>query len=285
MKFLLYVPLTPQLRCFLLFAIIRKKGCPSKNVIDVYIRNEGYAALNIPLSERLRAVASYIPKQSRVADIGSDHAYLASYLIQTNTAKYVIAGEVNEGPFQSATRTVRELNLTGCIDIRKGDGLQVLQPGEIDTVVIAGMGGGTIQEILQASPDVLEQVTRLILQPMNHVDRLRKWLYKHNWHIVDECLIFEDDILYDIIAAEPGQQYIEDEWMYAAGPSLYEQRHPLLSKRAEDEVKRLNRVIQGMQQSQTMDTNKIQHMKMLRNRWEEVLNEYINRGERDRVDE
>ena len=77
--------------------------------------------------------------------------------------------------------------LTDKVTLRLGDGVQVLKPGEVDTVCLAGMGGVLMSEILEARPEVVEGLKYLILQPMNGAEELRRWLYRHGWHIVDEA--------------------------------------------------------------------------------------------------
>ena len=100
------------------------------------------------LAKRLAVAAAYVPAGSVVADIGADHAYLPIYLVKTGRCARVIATELRSGPFQSALRQVAEHKLESNIDLRLGDGLTVLKPAEAGVLVLAGMGGNTIREIL-----------------------------------------------------------------------------------------------------------------------------------------
>ncbi len=103
------------------------------------------------LSKRLETVVSYIKPNMKIADIGSDHAYLPCFAVKNGIASYAIAGEVVEGPYQSALNQVEAAQLTEKISVRKGNGLEVLRnEDQIDCIVIAGMGGSLITEILEA---------------------------------------------------------------------------------------------------------------------------------------
>lgn len=156
------------------------------------------------LSKRLQAITTFIPRGSAVADIGSDHAMLPVYLLQQEIARKAVAGEVNEGPFQAARRQVAQAGLSERISVRLGDGLAVVSPGEVDVIVIAGMGGGTIVDILTEgeAQGKLEGISRLVLQP-NIAERLvREWFITSGWKLSEELLLSEDGITYEILVAD-----------------------------------------------------------------------------------
>ena len=102
-------------------------------------------------------------------------------------------------------RNIAAAGLLDRIDVRKGDGLGVLAPGEADAVVIAGMGGATITDILDAGEDRLEGVGVLLLQPNVGARDVRRWLHDHGWFLRDECVLEEDGVFYDILEAVPAQ--------------------------------------------------------------------------------
>jgi tRNA (adenine22-N1)-methyltransferase len=124
-------------------------------------------------SDRIRKIASYVSAGESVADIGSDHGYLPIWLVREDVCSRVIITDVAEGPLAIARANVRSYGLTDC---RLGDGLAPLAPGEVDAVVIAGMGGETMRDILGADPAKTASFAKFILQPRTKADLLRAWL-------------------------------------------------------------------------------------------------------------
>ena len=203
------------------------------------------------LDGRLAAVAALVPRGARAADVGTDHAYLAIALLNEQDVETVIATDKNEGPCAAARRTISASGFTNRVQVRLGDGLAPLSPGEVDTVCIAGMGGGLIASILAEGAEVLAEVSRLVLQPMNDAAALRQWLYDNGWHIVEESLATADGRLYEIIAAEPGTEETPEPWLLTLGPVLWRDRPPLFARHAEAQTERLRRILYGMEKSET----------------------------------
>ena len=157
----------------------------------------------ISLTPRLHKVASLVPKNSILADVGTDHAYVPVYCIQNGICQRAIAMDINEGPIKNAWETVSKNGVCDKVELRLSDGLKELAFGEADAVVIAGMGGLLIQKILEDTP--LKEGTLLILQPMLAAKELRKYLFSKSMAIEDEYLAMEGKKIYNIIVARVGR--------------------------------------------------------------------------------
>ncbi len=171
----------------------------------------------VKLSRRLQTVAQRIPQGSRLSDIGSDHALLPVYAVQQGLAISAVAGEVAAGPLDAAKRQIEAAGLSDSIAARLGNGLDVIAPGEVSVITICGMGGCTIQSILDRGAQRLAGVERLILQPNVGEAAVRKWLLRHNWLLMDEQIVEEDERFYEILTATPitnADQQRENEALY-----------------------------------------------------------------------
>lgn len=189
-------------------------------------------------SKRLQAIANFIPDQSRVADIGGDHAFLLIQLAKEERLLRGIVGEVNRGPYENAKRNVQQMGVDHLIDVRLGDGLSVLEQGEFDFLVLAGMGGSLIINILEQGKEKLEAIQGMVLQPNIHAKGVRAWLHKNHWRLSDETIVEEAGHLYEILVATPGSdptlyqdEKLDKELLLEIGPLLWKQQHPLLAKK------------------------------------------------------
>ena len=203
------------------------------------------------LDARLAAIAAFVPHGTTLADIGGDHAYLAATLVMEGTARRAVVGDLSAGACAAARRTVGLQRLTREIDVRQGDGLSVLLPGEAESIVIAGMGGALIVEILAGAPAVLADVQTLVLQPMNGAAKLRRWLYTNGWDIVDETLARAGGRLYEIIRAAHGTAELPDDVLLHIGARLFAKRDPFLREHIAAKIAKLTRAADGMNASAT----------------------------------
>ncbi|MRX71289.1 tRNA (adenine(22)-N(1))-methyltransferase TrmK [Bacillus lacus] len=231
------------------------------------------------LSQRLEAVSSYIPKGAVLADIGSDHAYLPCYAVLNELAEEAIAGEVVEGPFQSAVEQVAKSGLENRIEVRKGSGLSVLEKGEADCITIAGMGGTLITKILEEGRSILSGKERLILQPNVNANNIRKWLIDNEWQLLHEQILEEDEKIYEILVAEKGApllHYSKDklETELLLGPILMRENSDVFEKKWKNERKHWERVLSDLSKAPGTPENlrKTEELKMKIKEIEEAVN-------------
>lgn len=205
------------------------------------------------LSLRLQRVAQHIPKGSILADIGSDHAYLPCYAVKNHLCSKAIAGEVVEGPYQSALKQVKETGLLEWIDVRKGDGLEVLEVDEATAVTIAGMGGTLISSILDRGKNKLAKVDRLILQPNIGSQIVRIWLMENGLELIDEDILEEDGKIYEILVAKAGDSLkpYEDhrDRNLKFGPFLLKKQQSAFKKKWSHEKNQLKKIIEKIDAS------------------------------------
>ena len=224
---------------------------------------------------RLNAIAKWVPKGKKIVDVGTDHAYLPVLLAQEGKISSAVAGDIAAGPCEAAQKTVDFYRLGNVIEVRSGNGLSIVVPGEVQVAVIAGMGGATIIEILQANHRVFESLERVVLQPMNGAEFLRKWLLEHNWHLQAEDLVAESDKLYEIIVAEKGRgEMPQDDVYYEIGPLLLASRHQFLPEHMRRLVSKYTHLIAAMENSDNAKhSEKYQEFLRKKCKLEELYNE------------
>ncbi|MBA1335973.1 MAG: tRNA (adenine(22)-N(1))-methyltransferase [Firmicutes bacterium] len=203
------------------------------------------------LNPRLKAIADMVPPGSRIADIGTDHGYLPVYLIKTGRAIGAVVTDVSRGSLSKAVELVEAMGLQDKVETRLGNGLEVLKPGEVDTVIIAGMGGVLIRNILKDGAGVLEKAAKLLLQPMNAHEVVRKWLLENRFAIEDECLVREKEKIYQVMAAVHGEQKEDDSFYFEVGRRLIEKGDPLLPELARKKIKELSDIVSNLEDACT----------------------------------
>jgi tRNA (adenine22-N1)-methyltransferase len=175
------------------------------------------------LSKRLSVIASFV-SGSTVADIGTDHGMLALCLAERSEITKVVATELNINPLERAKSNISHTK----VELRFGFGLQPISAGEVDTVIIAGMGGHTIADILNASPDVVKGTLRLILQPQHDIAFLRRFIHNKGINIINEQMVFERGKYYTVIVCENGEPTEYDDVEYEYGKILIDRKCPIL---------------------------------------------------------
>ncbi|GHU44513.1 SAM-dependent methyltransferase [Clostridia bacterium] len=153
----------------------------------------------IKLSKRLSAIAELVSKGTVLADVGTDHGYLPIYLIQASTCDKAFALDLREGPLNRAREHVQAANLSSYIECRLSDGLHSLMTREADSIVIAGMGGQTMQTILMEGSAIAHGAKELILQPQSELAAFRRFLYEEGYGILAENMVCEDGKFYPMM--------------------------------------------------------------------------------------
>ena len=209
------------------------------------------------LSRRLEAVASYVPQGARLADVGSDHAYLPLFLVEQGRIDFAIAGEVVQGPYQSALQNVEQAGQSDKISVRLANGLAAVElDDQVSTVTIAGMGGRLIAEILEDGKDKLGSVERLVLQPNNREDDVRRWLLAHDFQLVAEEILEENDKIYEILVAEKGNVGLTADQL-RFGPYLLEEQSATFQKKWLKELDKLTYALEQVPLERLADRSAI----------------------------
>lgn len=181
------------------------------------------------LTPRLQTIANHVPQNTICGDIGTDHAYIPIYIVENKISDRVIATDINKGPLAIANKQIKLAGLENEIETRLGNGLQPIQPYEVETIVIAGMGGLLIKDILNTTKHVTKSIKTFILQPMIAQRELREYLIENNFKIINEDLAQENQRIYEIIIAIQGKQKIKKDIYLDIGKPLIKNKHPLLS--------------------------------------------------------
>ena len=158
------------------------------------------------LSKRLTAVADLVTADSKIADIGTDHAYIPIWLVQKGRIPFAIAMDVNVGPLERAQIHVKQNCLEEQIELRLSNGCESLKPGEVDAAVIAGMGGGLLIRILQEGMDIVCTLKECILQPQSEIEKVRAFLLEEGFLFVREDMVEEEGKFYPMMKVIPPGQ-------------------------------------------------------------------------------
>lgn len=202
------------------------------------------------LSPRLQAVADLVPSGARLVDVGTDHGRLPVWLIQHGVIDWAVCSDLRAAPLSRARALAERWEVSEKISFRLCDGLSAILPWEAETVTIAGMGGETIADILQAARWIGEAGHRYILQPMSGIDGLRRYLSASRLAICREVLVEENGTLYVILLAEPGEMKPLTEGEIWVGRQNPEEKSPLRSRYLTQELQKLRRAVAGLERSQ-----------------------------------
>ena len=208
---------------------------------------------------RLNTLAKMVDPGSRVADIGTDHAYLPIELVKNGKIDYAIASDVAEGPLENAKNDIAAAGLTEQIETRLGSGLEtVTHADQIDTVVIAGMGGKLMTDILDRAWSKDAQFKTLVLEPNIGEAGVRNWLMMHNYKIISEKLIAEAGHTYELIKAsltEKKHEMTEKEIFF--GPFIVQEKNPVFYQKWEGQLVYYQRLLVNLNKARKKDEDRI----------------------------
>ncbi len=184
--------------------------------------------MKVPISKRLQLCTALVPEGARVADVGADHGYLGIALLLSGRATHVVASDLREKPLSKARQNAAQFGVADRMTFLLCDGLEEVQPEQVDTIVCAGMGGDTIAYILSRCEWVKESRPRLILQPQTSGNDLRRFLGENGFSIRQEQLVEDGGFLYFAMEAvygggvplTPGQQYVSPQLLASGSPLL-----------------------------------------------------------------
>ena len=215
------------------------------------------------LTKRLETIKNLVNNSKITVDVGTDHGYVPISLITEKRALKVIACDINKGPLNNARANIQKAGLLEKIELRLGGGLVPCETGEADTVIIAGMGGILIKDILEESYIKAQSAEKLILQPMNSQDILREYLINNNFSVKNEHLAIEGEKIYNIMEVVPKKEtkdYLKESFLNFGNPQNFE-KNEQFKIYTEKNIKRTERVLTNLKKAKNYDENEVEKLK------------------------
>lgn len=201
------------------------------------------------LDKRLKAIADLVRKDAYVCDVGTDHAYIPCYLIKEGITSRCIACDINEHPLKSADRHIHEYGLSDKIETVISNGLQNIPQNKAEDIIIAGMGGELISQILSACDYVKSTDKRLILQPMTQTPFLRKYLYNEGYNIIEEVPVVEGSRVYTVIYVKYSGTCQEVDEFFSILGKIPNSKTPDALEYVKRQQKRISKIADGLGKS------------------------------------
>ncbi|PJI07067.1 MULTISPECIES: tRNA (adenine(22)-N(1))-methyltransferase [Clostridium] len=224
------------------------------------------------IAYRLKVISSLIDKCEVIGDIGTDHAYLPIYLLKNNICNRCIASDINRGPLKKAANNIRRYDLQDKIECRLGSGLNVLKTGEVDSVVIAGMGGNLIRDLIEERLDIFKSLKYAVLQPVQNPEVLREYLYKRGFNILGEQLCIDESKYYEIIkVCYASNVKVKDDIYYEISEKLIEMKHPLLKEYIDYKIKKYNKICDNINEDSVNALNRKKELTLKSHKLKELL--------------
>jgi tRNA (adenine22-N1)-methyltransferase len=200
------------------------------------------------LSKRLNWIIDKINNVDVIMDVGTDHGYIPIYLIKNNIAKKVIASDINKGPLKKASINALLDGVSDKVDLRLGGGLEPLKNNECQAVIIAGMGGNLIRDILETDLSKVKKLNYLILQPAQNPEVLREYLYKHNYEILDEDICLDENKYYELfkVKYKEGDYPSLESIFYEISPVMLNKKLPIFKEYIENKIKKNEKILESI---------------------------------------
>lgn len=200
----------------------------------------------LALQPRLQMIASLVPEGARLVDVGTDHGFIPVKLLLEDRIKSAIASDIGVAPLDHARRTADKYQVADRMDFRLCDGLCAVAENEVDTIVIAGMGGDNIASILTGAPWT-KNGALLLLQPMSKAEVLRRYLPENGYTVLAEQLVADKGVIYPILTVRGGEMPSATEAQAWGGFLL--RSDPLQIRYLEERVLRLRRAAAGLEKA------------------------------------
>lgn len=206
------------------------------------------------ISKRLMTVAHAVKSGGVVADVGCDHAFTSIYMVKNGLADHMIATDIGKLPLMRAAEHIALSGLDDKIETRLSDGLEKLEPGEVRAIIISGMGGALMAQILCAGKSVLDKTNELVLSPQSEIFLVRRFLLGNGFIIDREYMVLEQGKYYVILHAVPGNEPIYNCIEEKYGRRLIQEKNPLLKSFLEGELCRIESVLSKLSGNKLSDT-------------------------------
>ncbi len=200
------------------------------------------------LSKRLSAVAGEVTRGNVLADVGTDHGYIPIYLLEKGIVPRAIAMDVNQGPLDRAKEHMEEHGLEDVMETRLSNGLERLEAKEADSIVIAGMGGALMADILDRGQHVIGAGKELILQPQSEIFKVRHFLHEHGYRIEKEIILQEEGKYYFILKALPGEEHFPEEYLYEYGEYLLKNKDTIMLEYLKKEIDKYQAIWENLKE-------------------------------------